>query len=40
MPSKVPPTLTLSAAIDPAALTLPPTEPIDITELIRAELER
>ncbi|MFK4790638.1 hypothetical protein [Microbacterium sp. ZW T5_56] len=40
MPSKIPATLTLATPIDPAALMLPPTEPIDITELIRAELER
>ncbi|WP_268259553.1 hypothetical protein [Microbacterium gorillae] len=29
--------LTLPKPIDPAALALPPTEPLDLTELLRSE---
>lgn len=31
------PTIQAPAVIDPADLCLPPTQPIDITELIRAQ---
>lgn len=32
--STIPATVPTFAAIDPAALSLPPTEPIDITDLV------